>query len=436
MVEAATPEEATRGGRAPRRRRTPPPRALTAPCDRRMPSAAAASPSVLGCSRSATSTPVTRPAAREWYDVWRAGQSHRPAGPDPVVGGRRASRSRRDRRLRAPALRCLRRTTTLVGVEPAQPADGRQPHGRLRRRDGPSRPPAARCRHGGARRAGASGARRGPRAGAHRGVRAPGGDGGGSAFAEARGYAVANREGVKAVDLAAAEPGWPALEDQVAAALGDYRVVTWRDRCPDEYVDGFGAALSRVMSLIPQGDLDLEDREWTVERVRAAEERRVEIGLATFESVAVAPDGTVVGLTGVRVSTARPADRSHRRHHGAARAPRPPARARDQAGQPPRPARGVPRAAGSWSPATPRSTTHMNAINEAMGYQRASRPWSSTTSASESQPLGLVAGAHLLQPRVRAGVRVVAGQVRTSGSSPRRCSWGRTRWRWATRRPG
>ena len=125
-------------------------------------------------------------------------------------------------------------------------------------------------------------------------------------FAEARGYAVANREGMKALRLDQADNRWPELEAEVDAALGDYRVVTWRDACPEEYVESFGHALSRVMSLIPQGDLDLEDREWTVDRVRRAEKHRVDIGMVTVESAAVAQDGTVVGLTGVRANLADP----------------------------------------------------------------------------------------------------------------------------------
>jgi GNAT superfamily N-acetyltransferase len=133
-----------------------------------------------------------------------------------------------------------------------------------------------------------------------------GGDGGAVAFAEARGYSLANREGMKALDLAASDPAWSALEDEVAAHLGAYRVVTWRDRCPEDLVEGLGAALSRVMSLIPQGELGLEDTDFTVERVRALEERRLAIGLATFESAAVSPDGAVVGLTGVRASVHDP----------------------------------------------------------------------------------------------------------------------------------
>ncbi len=125
-------------------------------------------------------------------------------------------------------------------------------------------------------------------------------------FAEAHGYGLANREGVKALDLALSEPSWGPLEQESAAALGDYRIVTWRDRCPDDLVESFGAALSRVMSLIPQGELDLEDSDWSVEHLREVEERRIAIGLANFESAAVCAGGTVVGLTGVRASIRDP----------------------------------------------------------------------------------------------------------------------------------
>jgi GNAT superfamily N-acetyltransferase len=125
-------------------------------------------------------------------------------------------------------------------------------------------------------------------------------------FAAAQGYAVANREGMKAVHLDAAETLWPPLEAEVEAALGDYRVVTWRDICPEEYVESFAHAVSRAMSLIPQGDLDLDDRAWTAESIREYEQHRIEIGLVTVESAAVSRDGTVVGLTGLRTNVADP----------------------------------------------------------------------------------------------------------------------------------
>jgi len=130
----------------------------------------------------------------------------------------------------------------------------------------------------------------------------PEGDSDGIGFAEHHGYSVANREGMKGVDLETAPSQWPALETEVEAARGDYRIAAWRDACPEDLIEGFGAALSRVMSLIPQGDLDLEDADFTVERLRSHERRRRDIGVVTFEAAAVAPDGTVAGLSGVRVN--------------------------------------------------------------------------------------------------------------------------------------
>jgi GNAT superfamily N-acetyltransferase len=197
----------------------------------------------------------------------------------------------------------------------------------------------------------------------------PGGDGGDSAFAAARGYSLANREGMKAIDLAASEPTWPALEDEVATHRGSYELLTWRDRCPDDLLEGFGAALSRIMSLIPQGDLDLEDTEFTVERIRALEERRIAIGLATFESAAVAPDGVVAGLTGVRVNLhdprvahvgvtmVLPGHRGHRLGLAAKLASHRALRA------------AVP-ACELVATSNADVNAHMNAINEALGYRQ------------------------------------------------------------------
>jgi ribosomal protein S18 acetylase RimI-like enzyme len=134
----------------------------------------------------------------------------------------------------------------------------------------------------------------------------PGAESPDTRFAESRGYALANREEMKALDLVACEPRWAPLDDEVAGEVGDYRVVVWRDARPDGLVESFGVALGRVMSLIPQGELGLDDGEWTVDRVRAAERHRVEVGLATYEAAAVGRDGAVVALTGVRVNTHDP----------------------------------------------------------------------------------------------------------------------------------
>jgi GNAT superfamily N-acetyltransferase len=245
---------------------------------------------------------------REWYDVWRAGQPDRP--PDLIPSWESArvplATPRTDFDI---SLFGVRDAGTLVGVALLN----------LPMEDNPTVAYADLVTHTDHRRRGVGTAllgeleSRSRAAGRERlltEVFVPAGQEHGSTgdqlFAESQGYAVANREGMKAVRLDEAERLWPALEHEVEAALGDYRVVTWRDACPEEYVESFGRALSRVMSLIPQGDLELEDREWNVERVRAAEDQRVGIGLTTFESAALAPDGTVVGLTGVRANLADP----------------------------------------------------------------------------------------------------------------------------------
>jgi GNAT superfamily N-acetyltransferase len=247
-------------------------------------------------------------ALREWYDVWRAGQRHRPAEVIPSWESARVP-------LMTPrddfdvSLFGVSDAGALVGVALLN----------LPMADNPTVAYADLMTHADHRRRGVGTAlvaeleRRARSAGRERlltEVFVPAGHEtevtGDMRFAEARGYAVANREGMKAVHLADAGHLWPPLEVEVETALGDYRVVTWRDVCPDEYVESFADALSRVMSLIPQGDLDLDDREWTAAGVRTYEQHRIEIGLVTVESAAVTPDGTVVGLTGIRTNVADP----------------------------------------------------------------------------------------------------------------------------------
>ena len=56
-----------------------------------------------------------------------------------------------------------------------------------------------------------------------------------------------------------------------------------------------------LLSEIPLGDLDLEDSEWSVERIRDAEQRQVATGRHVHTALAVAPDGEVAGVSDVRV---------------------------------------------------------------------------------------------------------------------------------------
>ena len=132
----------------------------------------------------------------------------------------------------------------------------------------------------------------------------PGTSSAGSRFAAAHDYAVANIEGFKVLDLAESAPRWEPLEAEVAARIGDYRIVEWGTHTPDEHVDDFARAVSTFVDMVPTGDLALEDGDWTPERVRE-NERRGEVRNRRFCAAAIAPDGDLVGFTDLSVSRAK-----------------------------------------------------------------------------------------------------------------------------------
>ena len=84
-------------------------------------------------------------------------------------------------------------------------------------------------------------------------VRAPlddGDNGEDGRWAMARGYAVANVDGIKAVDLGATADRLPELEARAAERLGDYRLLWWSDPAPDEHLASSGGRHEPV----PGGD--------------------------------------------------------------------------------------------------------------------------------------------------------------------------------------
>jgi GNAT superfamily N-acetyltransferase len=134
----------------------------------------------------------------------------------------------------------------------------------------------------------------------------PGETGPAEQFALARGFVVASREGFKELALSSYGARRPALVASVGSRADDYTVVTFDTVCPDEHVESFGRLLGMLISEIPLGDLDLEDSEWTPERLRAAEQRQVGIGRHVLTALAIAPDGSVAGSSDVRVNDADP----------------------------------------------------------------------------------------------------------------------------------
>jgi GNAT superfamily N-acetyltransferase len=118
----------------------------------------------------------------------------------------------------------------------------------------------------------------------------------GELFAEARGYPVANREGIKVLDLTD-HPDWAPLEQKVADRVGDYRIVEWGAFTPDEHIEAVCDALNVFVGMVPTGDIALEDTKFTPERLRRNEQRSVDVGRRRLVSVAFAPDGTLVGYS-------------------------------------------------------------------------------------------------------------------------------------------
>jgi GNAT superfamily N-acetyltransferase len=118
-----------------------------------------------------------------------------------------------------------------------------------------------------------------------------------SRWAEARGYAVANVDGIKVVDLAATADRLPALEAQAAERLCDYRLAWWTDPAPDEHLASLAVAMSRFIEEIPLGDLDLRPQAWTADRLRGREARRAAQHRDQITVVALAPSGEVAGYT-------------------------------------------------------------------------------------------------------------------------------------------
>ncbi len=61
------------------------------------------------------------------------------------------------------------------------------------------------------------------------------------------------------------------LQDKVGGAADDYDILTWVDRCPDDYADAYCRMRSQMSADIPVGDLDLTPVLYDEERLRADE---------------------------------------------------------------------------------------------------------------------------------------------------------------------
>lgn len=119
----------------------------------------------------------------------------------------------------------------------------------------------------------------------------------GYAFMDGHGFTVAAEEVHRVIDLPVDETRLAALDEATLPHRDGYRIVSWADRVPDEYVDGYCRLHMAFNDEAPTGDLDLEPEVWDAARVRSAEARQAKQGRHQQATVALAPDGEVVALT-------------------------------------------------------------------------------------------------------------------------------------------
>jgi len=119
----------------------------------------------------------------------------------------------------------------------------------------------------------------------------------GPAFAAARGYARAHAETHFVAELPPPAGLLDEIDTYAAERLPPYRVLSWLDPTPDEWLEPYCALEQAFNELAPTGDIEVEPERWNPERIRDGEERRAARHQVAFTTVAVAPDGTMAGNT-------------------------------------------------------------------------------------------------------------------------------------------
>jgi GNAT superfamily N-acetyltransferase len=121
-------------------------------------------------------------------------------------------------------------------------------------------------------------------------------------FLQHRGFTTGILDLHRVLELPVAAERLDELATEAAAHSSDYRLVTWQGATPDEWVQGVCELEAAFNDEAPSGDLELEPEVWNEERLRAKEARLDALGRTETTTVAVAPNGDVVGLTEMMVT--------------------------------------------------------------------------------------------------------------------------------------
>ncbi|QNN51445.1 GNAT family N-acetyltransferase [Nocardioides mesophilus] len=134
----------------------------------------------------------------------------------------------------------------------------------------------------------------------------PGEETAGLRFLLAHGYTVGLEDAMKVVELDATEPGWAALEAEVAPRTAGYTFVTWADVVPQELLEDYCRLQEAFFELAPLGEMEIEPEVWDERRVREREESNRNQGRQEVCTAVLAADGSMVGLTEVALNRHAP----------------------------------------------------------------------------------------------------------------------------------
>ena len=93
------------------------------------------------------------------------------------------------------------------------------------------------------------------------------------------GYMLQQIERVSAYDLQASFDEVDRLLDEALAAAGpDYRVVSWTGRTPEEHIEGYATIIGRLSTDMPSGGLVTEQHAWDADRIGRRDARMERAG--------------------------------------------------------------------------------------------------------------------------------------------------------------
>ena len=125
-------------------------------------------------------------------------------------------------------------------------------------------------------------------------------------FLTRHGFAFSLGDVKRVLDLPVDDTLLERLEVEAAAHHDGYRLRSFVGPVPEDIIDAFGDLVGSLVSEAPMGDLDFEPEVFDATRIRADEVVFEASGRTKVTTVAIAPDGSVVGYSELVVPTYDP----------------------------------------------------------------------------------------------------------------------------------